>query len=69
MKFRRIIAALVGVAVSWTVLYWPVKALAKPAKIGIQNQMIMGDDDDDDKLPPPPWWVPTPDSYTPGGNG
>ncbi len=68
MRFKRIIAALMGIAVSWSVLSWPIKAIAKPAKFGIHKQVILDDDDDDD-LPPPPWWIPTPDSYTPGGNG
>ncbi len=68
MRFKRIIAAIVGVTISWMLVTWPVRAMAKVSKLNVHNQMVMGDDDDD-PLPPPPFWIPTPDSYTPGGNG
>ena len=68
MKFKRIIAGILGVVLSWVMVLWPVRAMASVTHMGIHEQVILGDEDDD-VLPPPPYTIPTPDSYTPGTGG
>ncbi|GEM_PF-6153460 len=69
MKVKRIIAGMLGVILSWMMVFWPARVMAQVTHMGIHKQVIMGDDDDDDILPPPPYTVPRPESYTPGTGG
>ncbi len=67
MKFKGVIAAILGIILSWVMVFWPVRVMASTTHIGIYKQLIMDDEDDD--LPPPPYTIPCPDSYTPGSGG